>query len=152
MNEEEARAAREYLDRLSAGQDEKIAALKEQLAELQAEYGAFTLEQAEERFEKLTEGDGIERRAREDARTRRDEAEREVHRTEYERLLEKQREVEDEAEAILDKYLQKQVELKELRARVVNEGRAAGLNYVTADAVPLSDMVFEKVRQWEVRL
>jgi len=152
MNEEEARAAREYLDRLSAGQDEKIAALKEQLAELQAEYGAFTLEQAEERFEKLTEGDGIERRAREEARTRRDEAEREVHRTEYERLLEKQREVEDEAEAILDKYLQKQVELKELRARVVNEGRAAGLNYVTADAVPLSDMVFEKVRQWEVRL
>ncbi len=65
MNEEEARAAREYLNRLSAGQDEKIAALKEQLAELQAEYGAFTLEQAEERLEKLTQNDGIGRRARE---------------------------------------------------------------------------------------
>jgi DNA mismatch repair ATPase MutS len=152
MNEEEARAAREYLNRLSAGQDEKIAALKEQLAKLQAEHGTFTLEQAEERLEKRTQNDGIERRAREEAKTRRDEAEREVHREEYERLLEQQREVEDEAEAILDKYLQKQVELKELRARVVNEGRAAGLNYVTPDAVPLSDMVFEKVRSWEGRL
>jgi len=65
MNEEEARAAREYLNRLSAGQDEKIAALKEQLAELQAEHGVFTLEQAEERLEKLTQNDGIGRRARE---------------------------------------------------------------------------------------
>jgi hypothetical protein len=65
MNEEEARAAREYLNRLSAGQDEKIAALKEQLAELQAEHGAFTLEKAEERLEKLTQNDGIGRRARE---------------------------------------------------------------------------------------
>lgn len=65
MDDAQARAARDYLNRLSAGQDEKLAALKEQLAELQAEYGAFTLEQAEERLEKLTQNDGIERRARE---------------------------------------------------------------------------------------
>jgi hypothetical protein len=64
MDDAQKQAAKEYLAQKSADQDEQIAALKQQIQALQAQQGAITLEQAEERLDKLTEDNGIERRAR----------------------------------------------------------------------------------------
>lgn len=71
-------------------------------AELQME--AEAADDASQRLQELLEA----------ARTRRDEAERRVHREEYERLREEQGKLEDDAESILNEYFAKQLELKEL--------------------------------------
>ncbi len=63
MNKAQEQAAMEYLNRRSAAQDEKLEELREQIAELEEKQG-LTLEHAEERLDRLTEGGAIERRAR----------------------------------------------------------------------------------------
>lgn len=86
----------------------------------------------------------------EEVQARLDHAQAQVHRANYERLLEEKSKLEEQAESILDKYLQKQLELKALRPRVVTEGRASGLQ-LTPDVVSVAEQLFEKARAWEVR-
>ncbi len=170
MNEEEARAAREYLNRLSAGQDEKIAALKEQLAELEAhrnelaprtfsgdEKAKLELEDVEDEHDEIARATRVAEAAEpefdrmiEPTKERHTHAQAQVHRANYERLLEEQEKIEGEAEELLNSYLDKQVQIRELRAKVYAEGTRAGMR-LTYDAVSVAENLYERARQWEVR-
>jgi len=160
MNEEEAQAAREYLNRLSAGQDEKIAALKEQLAELEArrkelaprtfsgdEQAKLELEGVEDEHDEIARTPRVAEAAEKERLTH---AQAQVHRANYERLLEEQSKLEDEAEELLKQYLDKQVELRDVRSKVCSEGRAAGLN-ITYEITSVAEKLYERGREWEVR-
>ncbi len=160
MNEEEARAAREYLNRLSAGQDEKIAALKEQLAELEArrkelaprtfsgdEKAKLELEGVEDEHDEIARAPRVAEAAEKERLTH---AQAQVHRANYDRLLEEQGQLEGEAEALLNDYFEKQGALRTLRSKVHSEGRAAGLN-ITYEITSVADKLFERGREWELR-
>ncbi len=146
-----ARASKE-LEELAPRRREISMAVLEEAPEAEAELKELARRRAELQMEAEAAADASQRLQEllEEARTRRDEAARVVHREEYERLLEEQDKLEAETEELLNQYLDKQAELKALRSKVYSEGRAAGLN-ITYDVASVADKLYERARAWELR-
>ena len=118
--------------------ESELKELARRRAELEME--AAAADDASQRLEELLE----------EARSRRDEAKREVHREEYMRLNNELAAREQESEKIFDEYLALQGELRSLRSRIHSAGRGAGMNLMY-DVPSVAEHVYERARAWEIR-